>query len=154
MYSYSPFLRVTPPAGDKVVYDLGSVPTMKIAQWVPEFIFTQKETVRRRLRNIKYGWRLHVILEWVVDVGTAGELTLIDLMSYLARNDSPLEISMNGGATYRDCIVATSPVRDNVEKKNILGLYHMEFTCVDLLSPDSLPPEVVQSPPGLGQWHG
>lgn len=154
-YSYSPFLRVTPAGGPPIVYDLGAIDRMTVAQWVPEPLFTQKETVRRTLRNIKYGWRLHVFLTWIIDPGSASELTLVDIGYHVNRNDETLEISMNGGATYRECVLSGDGwVRSNVEEKNVLGIYRAEFACVERLSEESVPPEFVQSPPGLGGWHG
>lgn len=155
MYSYSPFLRVTPPAGAAIVYDLAAIDRMTVAQWIPEPVFNQKETVRRRLHNIPYGWRLRVFFAWVIDPGSVSELTLVDIGLYVNRRAHPLEISMNGGSTYREAVLAGNGwTRSNIEEKNVLGLYQAEFACIDLLSEDSVPPEFVQAPPGLGAWHG
>lgn len=161
MYTYSPFLRVTPPAGPQLVYDLindtlrndGSR-SLTVAQWIPEPVFVTKETVRRRLRNIKYGWRLRAFFTWVVDVGGAGEAKLVELGFYVNRNNHLLELHMSGLALYgRECVLSAW-TRTNLENKNVAGVYSAEFSCVDLLSEDSLPPEFVQSPPALGTWHG
>jgi len=155
MYSYSPFLRITPPGGPAITYDLGAIDRMTVAQWWPEPVFNQKETVRRRLHNIPYGWRLRATLAWVIDPGSAAELTLVDIALYINRRAHLLELSMNGGSTYREAVLdGNGWTRTNPENKNVLGLYRMELACADLLSEDSVPPEFAQSPPGLGAWHG
>ena len=155
MYSYSPFLRVTPPAGAALVYDLGAIDRMILAQWVPEPIFSEKETVRRRLRTINYGWRLRIFFAWVVEPGSVSELTLVAVGLYVNRRAHLLEVSMNGGSTYREVVLSGNGwVRSNVEEKNVLGLYQAEFACSQILSDDNLPPEIAQAPPGLGAWAG
>lgn len=155
MYSYSPFLRVTPPGGAPIINDLAAIDRMIVAQWIPEPVFNQKETVRRRLHNIPYGWRLRLFFAWVVDPGSVSELTLVNVALYINRRAHLVELSMNGGATYREVVLSGNGwTRNNVEEKNVLGLYQAEFACVDLLSEDSLPPELAQAPPGLGAWAG
>lgn len=155
MYSYSPFLRVTPPGGPAILFDLGALDRMTVAQWIPEPVFNQKETVRRRLKNIPYGWRVRAFFIWVIDPGSASELTLVQIGLYVNRKAHLLELSMNGGSTYREVVLSGNGwVRSNIEEKNVLGMYQAEFACVDLLSEDSLPPELAQAPPGLGAWAG
>jgi len=128
---------------------------MAVEQWIREREFKQKETVRRRLRNIQYGWRLQIFFAWFVDPGSLSELTLVQIGLYVNRRAHALELSMNGGATYREIVLSGNGwTRNNIEEKNVLGLYQGEFACVDLLSEDSLPPEFAQAPPGFGAWHG
>src|SRR5258706_9859566 len=116
MYSYSPFLRVTPPGGAQVTFDLAAISTMQVCQWTPEMIVNQKETVRRRIRNIRYGWRLHASFTWIVDPGGASETTLVNLGFYINRNAHLLELSMDGGTTYRECLIVPGGwVRTNIE---------------------------------------
>jgi len=152
MYSYSPFLRVTPPAGAAIVYDLGAIDRMTVAQWIPEPVFNAKETVRRRRKNIRYGWRLRAVFAWFVEAGSAGENTLVDIGYAINRNGYGLELSMDAGVTYRAVELEDWPPRTNIEEKNVAAIYRGEFVCVDLLSEDSLPPEARQAPPGIAGW--
>ena len=152
MYSYSPFLRVTPPGGPAIIYDLAAIDRMTVAQWIPEPIFNPKETVKRSRKNIKYGWRLHAAFAWFVEAGSASENTLVDIAYAINRNGYSLELSMDAGVTYRDVELEGWPARTNVEEKNIAAIYQAEFVCVDILSEDSVPPEARQAPPGIAGW--
>jgi hypothetical protein len=152
MFSYQPLLRVTPPAGTPIVYDLAAIDRMKIAQWIPEPIFDAKETVRRQRKNISYGWRLRASFVWFVDPGSVSENTLVDIAFAVNRNRWLLELSMDNGGLYRAVVLDSWPPRTNIEDKNVAGLYQAEFVCVELLNEDSLPPETRQAPPGISGW--
>jgi hypothetical protein len=152
MWSYQPLLRVTPLAGAATVYDLAAIERMTVAQWIPEPLFNAKETLRRKRRNIPYGWRLRASFAWFVEAGSAGELTLVDLAFAVNRRGYRLELSMDNGALYRDVVLEDWPPRSNVEGKNVAALYRAEFVCVEILSEDSLPPETRQAPPAIAGW--
>lgn len=151
MWSHQPLLRVTPPAGAPTVYDLGAIDRLIAAQWIPEPLFDAKETLRRTRRNIPFGWRLHTVFAWVVDAGSAGETTLVDIAFAVNRRGYRLEISMDNGALYREVVLDLWD-RTNVEEKNVGAIYRAEFVCVEILREDSLPPETRQAPPGIAGW--
>lgn len=152
MFSYQPLLRVTPPAGNPIVYDLAAIDRMFVAQWIPEPIFDAKETIRRKRVNIPYGWRLHAAFAWFVEAGSASENTLVDIAFAVNRQGYGLELSMDNGGRYRPVVLEAWPPRTNVEEKNVAAIYQVEFVCVDLLSEDSLPPEAREAPPGIAGW--
>jgi len=152
MFSYQPLLRVTPTAGPPIVYDLAAVDRMIVAQWIPEPIFRAFETLRRRRRNIAYGWRLRAAFAWFVEAGSASETTLVDIAFAVNRQGYKLELSMDNGGLYREVVLDAWPPRTNVEEKNVAAIYQAEFGCVDILSEDSLPPETRQAPPGIAGW--
>jgi len=152
MWSYQPLLRVTPPAGDATVYNLAAIERMTVAQWIPEPLFNPKETLRRKRRNISYGWRLHASFAWFVEAGSASENFLVDLAFAVNRRGYRLELSMDNGVLYRDVVLEDWPPRTNIDGKNVAALYRVEFVCVDILSEDSLPPETRQAPPGIAGW--
>jgi hypothetical protein len=154
MYSFQPFLSVTPIAGPRISYDLAAIDRMVLARWIPEPEFVQKVTIRRRIRNIKYGWRLRINFAWLVDPGSASEDTLQAIAYHMNRNGELFEITMAATAypiAYRPVELADWKV-SNLEDKNILGFYQAEFATVNLLSEDALPPEFAESPPGIAGW--
>lgn len=160
---YQPHIRVTPAAGPTIDFDLESFDRLSVQKLFVEPEFTTKTTVRRRLRNVMYGWRLRAIFEWVITPGSLSEANpdsenatsgIIVLWRYLVRKDSTLALNMNGGGVpYRDCALIDA-TRGFVEDKHVFALYHLELACIDLISEDSLPPEVAQSPGGLLRWYG
>jgi len=150
MWSYSPILKVTPPAGPALAYDLAAIDRLIACQWIPEAEFAPKTTLRRRRVNIPYGWRLRYVFAWFIDTpsGTS-ELTLVDIAFAVNRMGYKLEMSMDGGATYREVVLDAWPPRTNVEEKNVAAIYRAEFVSAEILSEDSAPPETRQSPPGI-----
>src|SRR5262245_2287877 len=152
MFSYQPLLRVTPPAGNPIVYDLGAIDRMFVAQWIPELIFDKKETLSYQRRNIPKGWRLYASFSWFVDYGSASEDMLVAIALAVGRRGHKLEISMDNGALYRECVLEEWPPRTNVEGKNIAAIYQATFVCVELVHEDSLPPEIRQGPAGIASW--
>jgi len=154
MYSYQPFLSVTPIAGPRISYDLAAIDRMILAKWIPEPEFNQKVTIRRKVRNIKYGWRLRIFFAWVVDPGSASEDTLQAIAYHVNRNGELFEVSFVNTAypfAYRPVELASWRL-NNSEDKNVLGIYEAEFVTVNLLSEDALPPEFAESPPGIAGW--
>jgi hypothetical protein len=152
MYSQQPRLRVTPPGGPATVYDLSLIETMQSAQVIPYPIFSAKETVGYRRRNIRKAWRLHAAFVWIVDAGSAGEATLVEIMFAVNRRGYKLELDMDG-TLYREVELEAWPPRQKwPEGKNVGALYQAEFACVEPLSEASLPPETRQAPPGIAGW--
>ena len=152
MWSYQPLLRVTPPAGLPTVYNLAAIDLMTVAQWIPEPIFSAKETLNRKRRNIPKGWRLRAAFNWVVDAGSASENALVEIALAVNRKGYLLELSMDNGVLYREVVLEEWPPRENLEGKNVGALYRVQFVCVALINDDSLPPETRQAPPGIAGW--
>lgn len=160
-FSYQPLLRVTPPAGAPVTYDLAAIDRMIVAQWMPEPVFKAAETIRRRRVNIPYGWRLRASFAWFVEAGSASEAQLVDIALAVNRQGriSPdatdgwlLELSMDNGGLYREVVLDAWPPRTNIQEKNVAAIYRAEFSCAEMVSDDSLPPETRQGPAGIAGW--
>jgi len=151
VYDYPSKLRVTPPGGPAVIYDLAAIDTCQVKQWIAQPLMSKKELVRRRRVNIPYGWRLFASFVWIVDSGSAGETTLVDIAFAVNRRGYKLEIDMDG-LLYREVVLESWNRQKWPEGKNVAALYQAEFVCCEILSEASLPPETRQAPAGIAGW--
>ncbi len=128
-FSFSPMLRFTPPAGLPIVKDLSiaAITVPVIAKVSPELVQEVKEIINRDMDSIRYGWRLHVSMQFFVLPGSADDLTLTDVLARLGDEDQLVELSMDAGAHYRPVVLEQSPIRTNVQDKNIGAIYDFPF---------------------------
>lgn len=151
MFTYTPYLRVTPLAGTATVYQLSTLTFMTVARQIWEPLFLQKETVNRRLINIPLGWRERTLFTFTVESASSAETSLVAIGLAINHPDATVELSMNGGTLYRT-VVLSSWSRMPPEDKNIAAVYEVEFATVEPISADSVPPEVLTGPPAIAGW--
>src|SRR6266478_1299473 len=95
-FSYSPRLRFTPPAGPPIVKDL-SISALShdapiFAKVLPELVQEVKEIINRDMDSIRYGWRLHVPLQFLAKPGSTEELTLNEILTRLGDEAQLVEL--------------------------------------------------------------
>lgn len=105
-HSYNPRFRVTPPGGNPYLVDISVYQWVTILQptWEPEFLFS--EMLDRRLTKTRYGYRgrCQILFEFVTP--SANETELTDLLLDQAEDDDHLiELSLDGGTTYREVLL-------------------------------------------------
>ena len=95
------------------------------------------EDVNRSRRQRKYGFRADVRLEFDV-VDMADHRTLAKIASAAMADGMTIDLSLNGGATYREVLVTRAPSPRPFRGKTFAGAkFRIDFEAVELL--DELP---------------
>jgi hypothetical protein len=134
-HSWTPIVRVTPPAGAAYSVTLSNLVFMTVCQPSYEEQAVVKEMLNRSIRKVPYGFRVHVHQEFEFYTPAADETTLAEQVISPASDpddDVLIEISLDNGAVYREAeLVGYS--QGPIEKKNIGLLVSLDWTCVQLI---------------------
>jgi hypothetical protein len=152
LYSFSPRLRFTPPAGAPVVVDLTTLDRLVRAEVLWEPLIDEIEMVDRSIQTERYGWRLGVLLEVFCTPGSVTDLALEGQVNHwLNRSDTTTEVSMDGGGVYRIAHL-TRWTRTKPKPANVGVVYSIRLTCEYPISEDALPPEGRTAPATMEGW--
>ena len=127
-YSYTPKIRVTPPAGAQVVYDLSTWNYLIRSEMRDSAVISEKEMLDLSVDQVRYGTRRSVFLEFDFPVGsTSNETDLITIVTRALDDGWMIEVSLDGGTTYRESLLSGYEVED-MEGKKIGRVYRTAWT--------------------------
>lgn len=151
-FSRQPKLRFIPPAGPPVEYDLTTLRFISVCQPFHEAIFIEKEMLDYSIRTTKKGWRVSVRLEFQVGEGSADDALLAQVWQRLLDEDQVLEVTLDGGAVWREAVLVEW-TRQPTAEKNIGTTYGVMLVCTKLLRPGLVGPgETRTAPPVMEAW--
>lgn len=132
-HNWTPIVRVTPPAGAAYTVTLSSLTWNTVCQPVYEPLHNVKEMLTRAIRKVKYGYRVHVHMEFEFFTPTADETTLAQQVITPAGdpdNDYGFELSLDNGTIYRS-VELEDFQQGPIEGKNIGVRVSLDWTCSD-----------------------
>jgi hypothetical protein len=132
-YSYTPKIRLTPPAGATVTYDLSSWSYTIRQEMRDAAVISEKEMLDFSVDQVRYGTRRQVFLEFDFPVGsTSNETDLIEIIRRSLSDEWMVEVSLDGGTTYRESLLSGYEVED-MEGKKIGRVYRTAWTVKALM---------------------
>ena len=133
-HTYQPRIRVTPLAGPAYVVDISAYRHLRVAQPRYAPLIIRKETITRQVRTTRYGWRCVVILAFTFPTPSTDEQNLTSLiLDYAIDREATIEISLDGGTTYREVVLAEEYEQTNVEGRNVGVHLVTTWECVEPL---------------------
>ncbi len=150
-YAWWPMVRITPANGPAVVRDLksdlstipGTGPTKVAVKHAPQI--KQRQDVNDAERPLLKGFRVDVELTFEVADEMLDHDILAEIASACLDQDQIVELSMDGGLTYREVVLTEYRGPDPINGKMYVGAkYELNFRCREL----------VQDIPaiGMGNW--
>lgn len=127
-YTYSTRVRVTPPAGAATVYDLSTWTYVTRQTMRDSPIFSEQEMLDFTVEQTRYGSRRQVFLDFEFTDSTAQESSLIAILTAALDDAWTIEVSLNGGTTYREAVLSSYEVGDIEDKKNCGRMYATVWT--------------------------
>jgi hypothetical protein len=117
-YSYAPKIRLTPPAGAQVIYDLSLWQYLSRAEMRDGILVRDDEMLDLSVQQTRYGARRQVFLEAEFPVAsTSNEADLIEIIHRSLDENWLTELSLDGGTTYRAVILSAYETEDMAAKK-------------------------------------
>jgi len=133
-HSYSAIFRVTPLAGPAFTVDLTNYQWKTRAQPLYEPVIAQKEMLDRSVRQTRYGYRCRVLLDFEFPTPSTDETAFArDLLTVAADDDQSIELSLDGGTTYRTVLLEQME-QAALADKNIGVRVSTAWVCRDLLT--------------------
>ena len=136
-YEYHPMIRVTPLNGAAFVRDLrdqfadASGPTRTRVDY--DFMQEDYDDINKVRRRTPFGIRCEVRLRFTI-VDVEEHAALAEIVTALM-GDATVELSMDGGFTYREVIMSRAPQPRPLARKTIIGAQHeIRLECVELLT--------------------
>lgn len=153
-FSFTPHIRVVPPGGPKVDYDLSAYAFVTMAQPIWEPIFIQKELITREIVSTKYGYRLSARLEFDFVPGSTEDSNFGTLINRTLMDETRvIEVTLDG-VVYRECTLAEW-TRIPLDGKNIGAHYSMLFVVRKLFNEFNAlgpAPNAPAGPPVMTAW--
>lgn len=136
-HTYTPIFRITPWAGAISTLNVSAYKWLKACQPAYVAILIEKETINYGIRHTRKGYRCVVTMQFMFPTPSADETALAQqIVSAFANDQTTVELSLDGGTTYR--VVHLQDYQQAVpDEKNIGLLETLQFVCADLL--DSKP---------------
>lgn len=126
-YAYYPLVRVTPDNGWPTIYDLRAAFSDARGPERSRLRYRQiedgYEDVNHRARQTTFGFRVRVQL-WFVIVTTEDHATLAAICTALNNRHKTVELSLDGGTTYRQIILDQAPSPRALRNKTYVGARH------------------------------
>lgn len=117
-YSYTPKFRVTGPAGPAVTYDLSTWGYVIRQQVSDSPVFTEHEMVDYSVETTRYGSRRSVQMDFEIPTGNvANETDLMTIMQRALDDEWTVELTLDGGTTYREVVLSSYSGEDLQDKK-------------------------------------
>jgi len=133
-HAYQPRIRVTPLAGPAYVVDISAYRWLIAAQPRYSPIIIRKETINRQVRTTRYGWRCAVVLAFTFSTPSTDEQSLTSLvLDYALDREAKIEISLDGGTTYREVVLADQYEQQNIQGRNVGITLATVWECVEPL---------------------
>lgn len=133
-HSYSTIFRVTPLAGPTFTVDLSAYQWKTRAQPSYEPVISQKEMVDRSIRQTRYGYRCRVGVDFEFPTPSTDETAFArDLLTVAVDDDQDIELSLDGGTTYRSVLLEEMQ-QIALADKNIGVRVSTVWVCRDLLT--------------------
>jgi len=127
-YSYTPKMRVTPPAGAATTYDLSTWAYISRQEVRDAPVASEKEMLDLTVEQTRYGFRRTVGLTAEFPVGSSSNET--DFMTIIRRavdDEYTVELSLDNGTTYREVVLSEYSAED-MEGKKIGRIYRTTWT--------------------------
>ena len=132
--TYSPQIRLTPPAGAVLTYNLASYSYVTGIQPSWEELITEMEMLDRSTQQTRYGWRVTVALGLTFpNSEMANEATWAqNIITYAVNDDWVVEMTLDG-VTWRQVVLSQYSER-RAGDKNIGLEVSTVWTCVDIVT--------------------
>ncbi len=131
--TYSPQIRLTPPAGALLTYNLASYSYVTVIQPTWEPLFTEMEMLDRSTQQTRYGWRVSVVVNLSFpNAESANEaIWAQNIVTYAMDDNWLIEMTLDG-ATWRQ-VVLSQYTEQRMGGKNIGIDIATTWTCVDIV---------------------
>jgi hypothetical protein len=127
-YTYAPKIRLTPPAGAQVTYDLSLWQYLTRAEMRDAILVRDDEMLDLSVQQTRYGARRQVFIEAEFPIAsTSNENDLIEIVRRSLDENWLTEISLDSGTTYR-YVVLSSYETEDLGAKKIGRAYRMTWT--------------------------
>lgn len=135
LYRRAPKIRLTPPAGPQLVYDLSAYQWVVLSDTEPIPVLEEKELITRDRVSTRYGFQLDASLVLKVAPGSNEDTNLAKIHDYIYRDDFVIELSLaqagqpdNYRLGYFDKWQKTM-----IDGKKIGAVYSLHWKCQQLL---------------------
>jgi hypothetical protein len=132
--TYLPKLRLTPPAGAQLTYDLStySYLTVIAPSWEP--LFTEMEMLDRSVQQTRYGYRVTVSLSFEFPNSESANEAIMaqNIITKAMDDDWVFELSLDSGTTYRT-VVLSQYRESRMGDKNIGLAIDTLWTCAAIV---------------------
>jgi hypothetical protein len=133
--TYAPKLRLTPPAGAQLTYDLSAYRFLSVVQPTWEALFTEMEMLDRSVQQTRYGWRVTVAMSFEFpNAESATEaIWAANIISKALDDDWVFELSLDSGTTYRTAVLSQYG-ESRMGGKNIGLTIDTNWTCTAIVT--------------------
>jgi hypothetical protein len=132
--TYAPQIRLTPPAGAVLTYNIASYSYVTGIQPAWEELVTETEMLDRSTQQTRYGWRVTVALSLMFpNAESANEaIWAQNIVTYAVNDEWLVEMTLDG-VTWRQ-VVLSQYAEKRAGDKNIGIEVSMLWTCVDIVT--------------------
>lgn len=148
-YTWTPYFRLTPTDGAVEVVDLSATGITTPGQLSVDLrhqpVVEKREDVNRRVRPLRLGYRCEATLRFYVGGDMSDAAKLAKVANALLSDAYTVELSLDGGTTYREVWLRDWKGPKPADGKTFAGAeYDLRVECVDLI--DEIPAI------GSGSW--